>query len=503
MPDDEFNIDDIDLGGDDSDSEDKEASLDDFFQPTDGASAEADEGPSIDDFFSPGGDEGQEPEAAQVAETQPMENLPMDPDQPMDELDADSFFDPEPAPSSAQAPMPEPITPGPAEAPPPMPPEGMEPGFADEAQAPRQKGFLARNWFFMVIGVLLVLAVGAGAFLVVGYLNQEGDKDKVAMTAEKPKPKPVQTKPKPPVKKPVPPTGSGMIETDAGKAKTPDGAQAAKPETDAYKGKAPEADKTDLASKDGSITLPVKKNDSDGADKPAGAAAMDAPGKKSPSDESKAKEPINKQPEKTAKKPEAKDADKTVASLSPPKKTEPAKKGEPVKIDTAAKKPKAPAGHKPVPSNRGDYAVQVGSYMLDSSKIEPEAKLDALGYSDRSYVPEYRRLKIFHVLVGKNLSGAQADEIMRKLEDMGYMPKIFDDPSGDRVLVYSYGSYSIAKKTMANVKKAGLGPVTIKSETKNVTLDQLRVGSFTKAQAQKALSDLKRNGFAGSIIVRD
>jgi len=201
-------------------------------------------------------------------------------------------------------------------------------------------------------------------------------------------------------------------------------------------------------------------------------------------------EPADKQP---AKEPAA------VKTITP--KPEP---GAAVKAPLAkpAGEP-APSPSPPVKSTGGPYMVQVGAYMLEASKIEPERRLKELGYADFHYEPLRRTIKIYHVLVGENLTRDKALEIMNKLSGLGYKPQIQNDSGGYKVLAYSYGSYSTAKSTRSKIQRAGLSPVMIKSETKSVTMDQLRVGGYkNRTEANKTLRHLKNSGFPGAIVVK-
>lgn len=228
-----------------------------------------------------------------------------------------------------------------------------------------------------------------------------------------------------------------------------------------------------------------------------------------------AKKPVNKKkppPASPTKKPSGlstkKGDEKNVAKTGKEK----PKKAAPVAAKTTKKTKPAPKPKKKSPrrsgaavaSTGGDYSVQVGSYMLEASKKGPENLMRQLGYSDHHYVPYSTTLKIYHVLAGKKLSREAAGNIIKQLKGMGYVPELWPESEGYKVLVYSYGSYSVAKSTRRNVTKAGISPVTIKTETKRVSLDQLRIGSYaSRLDAKKALGDLKRHGFKKAVIVKE
>lgn len=375
MPDDKFNFDD----NGDSGFGGSEASLDDFFEPAASEPAKGKKGPSIDDFFAP----------------------PSPPSKP------DLSF------SDSQLPVKKGPVPDAALGPAPGLSDLSGPPLEDETlEGPSEKGFLTRNWLWLVIGVLVVIVGLGGTYLVMTMFFKP---EPPPVAAVKPKPRPRPQKPEPPA-------------------------------------------------------------------------------------------PDNPQPEQPGAKPEVQPPE-TAPAVKPPEVTPPETKPEENKPATpppAPVEPKPEKKHEPVASTGGPYKVQVGSYMLEASKVEPESILKELGYNDFHYAPEQQTLKMYHVMVGKDLTREQANEMMGRIEKLGYAPEMVPGAGGYRVKAYSYGSYSIAKSTRSKISGAGLGPVTIESETSQVTLDQLRVGSYkTKTEADKALRDLKRSGFPNAIIVKE
>ncbi len=326
-------------------------------------------------------------------------------------------------------------------------------GEGAEAAAP-EKGFLARNWIIFVIAALVIVLGGSGGFLAVNYFLKP--KTTVAQAPARPaavKPKPVKPKPAAAPAAPAP----GSAETKPAEPMKPAPAAAAKP------------------------AEPMK---------PAPAAGTKpAPG-------AKPVEPVKPAP---AAKPGSKEA------MKPAGKPAPAAKPAVAMIVPPAKVPAPKPGHVPVPtSGSGEYMVQVGSYMLESSKKGPEATLESLGYSQFHYVAESRRLTVYHLYAGKDLSRGDADALATKLEGMGYAPAVVPEGMAYRVEVYSYGSSGVAKSTRSKLLKAGIKNLEIKSETKVVTLSQLRVGGFSsQALAKKALADIRRGGLRGAVIVRE
>jgi cell division protein FtsN len=324
-----------------------------------------------------------------------------------------------------------------------------------------EKSFFARNLILLIILALVVLLGGSGGFLFYSLvLKKPGVKTVAAKDTKK-----SGVKARPSGKK-------AGDKTDASKKGDKTAAPAAGKKTGGDK--AIKAAKADKAGSDKKAAKPDQKVD----DKKADAS------KKTPDKKTKAK--TDKKPKTTKKKA----GDATVAAAAP----------------ASAKKGEQAAGRKPVPSTGGPYTVQVGSYMLKASKSDPEKSLVRLGYSkDFRYVPDYRRVKIYHVIVGENLSRDEAMQIKSKIQDMNYAaPELMPEGTGYRVKVYSYGKMSVARSTKNKLAKSGIRNIQIKSETKEVTLDQLRVGSYaTMADAKKAQRDLKRGGFKEAIIVKE
>jgi cell division protein FtsN len=314
-----------------------------------------------------------------------------------------------------------------------------------------EKGFFARNLILLIILALVVLLGGSGGFLFYSLVLKKSDTKTVA--AKDSKKSGVKARP------------SGNKAVKKSDASKKDDKKAAPPAGEKTAGK---------AGSDKKSAKPAQK----GGDSKADAS------KKTPDKKTRAK--TDKKSETTDKKA----GGATVAAAAP----------------ASAKKVGQAKGRKPVPSTGGPYTVQVGAYMLKASKEDPEKSLARLGYSkDFRYVPDYRRVKIYHVIVGDNLSRDEAMKIKSKLQDMDYAaPELMPEGTGYRVKVYSYGKMSVARSTKNKLAKSGLGNIQIKAETKEVTLDQLRVGSYaTMADAKKAQRDLKRGGFKEAIIVKE
>ncbi len=440
MPDDDFNFDDKDKGGD------NDFALDDFFggdQKDEGQSEGGSGGPSIDDFFG----------SADPSESE--ESLPMDRDEVMDV--------PPSAAEKKEAPAPDPFaTETPEEAP-------SEPDFSEERTEPPPEeyageegdeseggGFLARNWLLLVVAVLVVLVVGSGGFLGYTYLfgngGDTGGTQTTAALTDKDKDK--------------------DKDKDEDKGKSQDKVDQKINKAAAGKVPAP-ADKTDDKDKD--------KKDRKSADK---------------------KKTSDKKTTATAsvKPPSSKDKDKDKDQAKQKDSAKPPDKPDKKSADKSGSKP----GHQAVASTGGAYTIQVASYMMDASKKQSENELKKLGYNDYHYVKEYRRLWIYDVYAGKDLSRKEAQGLMEKIEDMGYAPQLERDGSGYSVLVYSYGSKSVANSTRSKLSRAGVKSVRVDADKKKVGLDQLRVGHFSsRYQARKAQRDLRRNGFRSAYVLKE
>jgi cell division septation protein DedD len=431
MPDDDFNFDDNDKGGD------NDFALDDFFggeQKDEEGAKSGSGGPSIDDFFgSADASEGSE------------ESLPMDRDEVMDVPPSAAERREAPAPDPFASDTPEEAAP----AEPDFSEERTEPPpdeyAGEEAEEAEGGGFLSRNWLLLVIAVLVVLVVGSGGFLGYTYLfGNGGDSGGTKATA-------------------------ALTDKDKDKGTSPD-----------------KADKKINKAAAGKVPAPAGKSN-DKKDKKSA-------DKKTPQDKTKT---ADKKSTATAsvKPPSPKDKDqaKQKDSAKPPDKP-----------DRKPPEKSASSGHQAVASTGGAYTVQVASYMMDASKKHPEKELKKLGYNDYHYVKEYRRLWIYDVYAGKGLSRKEARELVEKIEDMGYAPRLEREGPGYSVLVYSYGSKSVANSTRRKLSKAGIKSVRVNADKKKVGLDQLRVGHFSsRYQARKAQRDLRRNGFRSAYVLKE
>ncbi len=352
----------------------------------------------------------------------------------------------EDAPIPKGAPMPE-FTAAVAEAPPPLPPEA-------EAAEAEPKKFLSPMILLIIVIVLALGVLGAGGYFAYNMFLAGPDETQAANV--KPPPpkldKPVSVQPEKPGEKPKPGEPSkpdtGQAKDDKKPAPAPGGKEAAKP---------PQAAKADKPGQE-----PAQK------EKPAPAP--------------------EKQPEKTAK------------AAPPPAKKQPPPKPAPAK--TAPEKAPETKPIKTASLSTGPYTIQVGSYMMRESMTGPEKKLNQLGYTDYHYVDTKRTLTVYDVFVGGTMGQQQADKVKADLEALGYKPAIKNvGVDKYKVLAYSYGSRSVANRSKAKIDKAGIGKAEVKSERRNVTLHQLRVGHFPSAtKAKSSITDLKKAGFETILI---
>jgi hypothetical protein len=462
MVDDEFNLDDP------GPASNAEASLDDFFQPT-GEQPVSSSGPSIDDFFAP------PPEPAkggQPAKGKEQDQLPIEKSRIAEMEREEALASPSPA-----------ETPHPAE---PDDEPAMEP-----AKPAQDKGFLAKNLVYLA-ALLIVILLGAAAY--VSYILFLGSKQEVAV-APAPKPKPVKPQPQP-----APAPGAYVAGAQAGSTGKELAVTTEEEET-------PASGATIKEQKPGKPGTPAEPKP--GPPKPAPETIKEKPAptpapKPAPAVPAPALAPKPAPATAPAPKPV------TAPAPKPAPKPAPAAAGRvpaPAPIAAVRAPAPAPAPVRPAPvrtpaapSTGGPYTVQVGSYLLATSKIQPEQQLRALGYDDFHYVPERRRIKVYHVLVGKNLTPAASNQVTARLKELGYMP----EPVTGAVKAYSYGNLATAQTTRQKILKAGLKPVEIKPETKDATLDQLRVGGYSsQAQAQRVRNELRRRGFKDAMVVKE
>jgi len=147
------------------------------------------------------------------------------------------------------------------------------------------------------------------------------------------------------------------------------------------------------------------------------------------------------------------------------------------------------------------WSCQVGAYMLKESMEEPIKKLRRAGFNNLYYVDTLRNLKIYHLyLQGKyDLNTAQSKK--SQLEKLGFKPRLENKAGKYKILIYSYGSGSVAQKAKSKVERAGIGKGEIIARMEKVTLHQLRVGTYSsKAQAIKVKSKLQNQRFHPIII---
>ena len=484
--------DDIDLESDGIE-DNAEASLDDFFQPADKA-GEASGEPSIDDFFAEPLPKPKGKTPSKTAPKQPPE-APISDDFDLDRSDEVPGVETDAKKAKGYKP---PLPPAEEPAAP-----AAEPGEA-APPAEKKKGGAAK---FIIMGLVVMVVLASG--LVGGYYLVSKfflSKKPTENLAQKDNLAPTQPKDKGTTgdKNATPPTDKGKTgeaqppktETDAGKkTETPkpetSGAKTEPPKTGADSGVKPETPKTEPGAK----SEPPKTGADAGKKSDVAATGGD---KKT---ETPKTEPGKSEPPKTGaeadkksdggKKETGKEAGdkKSVASVDTKNITPPATETPPEKK----------SGHQPVTSDGGPFSVQVGSYYLETSKKRPLALLSELGYTEYHFTPEYQRVRLYHVLVGHNLSGDEAQKIKTQLEGLGYAASLEGQGS---VKAYSYGSSAIARTTQKKLLDAGFKDVHIKSETRDVNMDQLRVGKFSKARADRALRDLRQAGFKGAIIVR-
>lgn len=320
---------------------------------------------------------------------------------------------------------------------------------ASEEPKAKTGGLFSNKLLLVIIGVLIVAVIGAGSFFA--YTMFFSPKEEVAATAPPPpKPKPATTQ-----ETPAAPPAAEKAE-----AKTP----STPPGKTPAEGPAPAAAKPEKKKKGGAAPAPAQP--AAHPEKPQAAAK----GQPAPKPKAAGKESAAKQPE-TKKTP------------SPPPPPAP-----PAKVALASS---------------GPYRIQVGAYALAASQVEPVSKLKELGLTDYNFVPRDQKIHLYDVAVGQALEKAKADELAKKLKDMGFVPRLEPNGAGSKVIAYSYGNRGDADRAKAKIERAGLGKVSIASSTRTMTVQQLRVGHFpSRSAAQATLSRLLKAGFR-PVIVRE
>jgi hypothetical protein len=157
----------------------------------------------------------------------------------------------------------------------------------------------------------------------------------------------------------------------------------------------------------------------------------------------------------------------------------------------------------PSSASSNGWACQVEADMLPESMEGPVNRLKALGYNNIYYVDTTRIMKIYHLYLTGSFDHKTAEQKMNGLVQLGFKPRLEQTGNQFRVIVYSYGSGSIAQSSKAKVEQAGLGPAEIITKTAPVTLHQIRIGPYsTQAYARKVLNQLRANDFK-PVLVRE
>ena len=344
-----------------------------------------------------------------------------------------------------------------------FPPETSEPApqleVTDAEPGPVKKGggLFSNKLLLVLIGVLIVAVIGAGAFFV--YTLFFSPKEELAATAPsppKPKSAPIQETPAPP-----PAAKKAEAKTpSAPPGKTPAESQAvppAKPEKKKKGEAAPAVERVPPPAPPPAAAKPEKP--------PTGAKGKPA------------KEPPAVGKESAAKQPEVKKAPSPPPTPAPPPKV--------------------------AMASTGPYRIQVGAYALAESQVQPVNKLKELGLTDYNFVPRDQKVHLYDVAVGQALEKAKADDLAKKLKDLGFAPRMGPDGSGSKVIAYSYGNRGDADRAKAKIERAGLGRASITSSTRTMTMQQLRVGHFpSPSAAQPTLARLRQAGFR-PVLVRE
>lgn len=203
-------------------------------------------------------------------------------------------------------------------------------------------------------------------------------------------------------------------------------------------------------------------------------------------------------------KPEAVEPPVAVRTAAPEKEGEKAAPTSPPAAAEVEKPiPKAVAKvAKPEITREEPYALQVASLVVEGNVLSLKKRLEALGYR-----PDVRkvtaRITLHRVYGAEFDSREEAEETARRLNVDG-VPSTLVEVEGGKFGVEIGSSFQLneAIDLARTLQKRNYTPKIV-SEASSTTVHQIRVGAYeNRAEAQKALEALKKQGFAPLIVKR-
>ena len=142
----------------------------------------------------------------------------------------------------------------------------------------------------------------------------------------------------------------------------------------------------------------------------------------------------------------------------------------------------APPVNLPTRAPGSGWACQVGAYMLWESFDTPLAGVRGAGYNNLYYLDRDKNFTVYTLSLKGQFDQATANAKAQSLVGIGFRPHL--EPAGTqyRVVVYKYGKKFIAEQSRSKIKQAKLGPCEITSQRQNVTLHQLRIGTYANSK---------------------
>ena len=139
--------------------------------------------------------------------------------------------------------------------------------------------------------------------------------------------------------------------------------------------------------------------------------------------------------------------------------------------------------------------------MLRESFEVPYAEVRSLGYNNIYYVDTTANLRIYHLYIKGEFDQATANAKLKALAGIGFKPRLEQNGTQFRVIAYSYGRNDVALNSKNKIEQAKLGPAEVVSRRENVTLHQMRIGTYAaRAEAVKVMESLRQKGLAPALV---
>ena len=204
---------------------------------------------------------------------------------------------------------------------------------------------------------------------------------------------------------------------------------------------------------------------------------------------SKLVSPVVKEPPKGAAVTEPKATTPNVPIVNAPTKTTTTLAPKTVTPPSVPQKPSAPTVAAIPSEEQGDYRIQVGAYLFESSLKGPKQKLEQLGFIPE-VGPTKRQISMNRVLVGNFEQKETAEAAVKDLAEEGIKANVVQKENGFySALTGSYFYKKTAEKEQLKLEEFGYDVVI--DQAKVLTdMKELHFGSYSNKQAAQA--DIER-----------